>query len=168
MAKPAPALLEVTDRPDGRRAWWADLRSHAGVLVILARKDFQTRYKRASLGVIWAVAMPLIQASIMAVVFSRVLRAGGGPGYSVYVMGGIIAFSYFSLVLNSGVTAIVDNASLTDKVWFPRVLLVVVPMLSNLVGLAVTLIVLVAAMPLLGVSYSLRLVLLLPAALLLI
>jgi ABC-type polysaccharide/polyol phosphate export permease len=138
------------------------------VLAILARKDFQVRYKRASLGVTWAVAVPLLQASIMAVVFSRVVRAGVGPGYGIYIMSGIIPFSYFSSVLGSGVTSIVDGAAFTDKVWFPRILLAIVPVISNLVGLLVTLVVLVAAMPLLGVNYGLRLLLLVPATLLLV
>lgn len=160
--------LELTNRPDSRRIWWGDLRRHADVLMILARKDFQTRYKRASLGVTWAVAVPLLQASIMAIIFSRVVRAGGGSGYGIYVMSGIIPFSYFSAVLTSGVISIVDGASLTDKVWFPRILLVLVPVLSNLVGLIVTLAAMVAVMPVLGVDYSVRLLLIVPATLLLV
>ncbi len=170
MAETAPAtrILELTNRPDSRRVWLAHLRQHMDVLAILARKDFQVRYKRASLGVTWAVAVPLLQASIMAVVFSRVVRAGVGPGYGIYIMSGIIRFSYFSSVLGSGVTSIVDGAAFTDKVWFPRILLAIVPVISNLVGLLVTLVVLVAAMPLLGVNYGLRLLLLVPATLLLV
>jgi ABC-type polysaccharide/polyol phosphate export permease len=83
-------------------------------------------------------------------------------------MAGIIAYSYFGTVLSLGSTAIVEGASLTDKVWFPRVLLVIVPALSNLVGLAVTLVVLIAAMPVLGVSINARVLTLLPACVLLI
>jgi ABC-type polysaccharide/polyol phosphate export permease len=83
-------------------------------------------------------------------------------------MAGIIAYSYFGTVLSLGSTAIVEGASLTDKVWFPRVLLVIVPALSNLVGLGVTLAVLILAMPILGVSISAQILTLIPACLLLI
>ena len=137
------------------------------VLVVLARKDFHTRYKRASLGLAWAVAVPLLQASIMAVVFSRVVRTGGGRGFGIYVMSGIIAYSYFSTVLNSGVSSLVDGSSLTEKVWFPRILLAIVPVLSNILGLIVTAVVLLVAMPLAGVGYKPQLVLLIPGVLLL-
>jgi ABC-type polysaccharide/polyol phosphate export permease len=168
IAKKATSVLELDTRPESVRAWLADVAGHGEVLWMLARKDFQTRYKRASFGVIWAVVVPFLQAAIMAVVFSRVIKVGSGQRFAVYVMSGVIAFSYFTTVLTIGSTAIVDGASLTDKVWFPRALLVIVPALSNLVGLAVTLLVLIATMPILGVSIHLELLLLLPAALLLI
>ena len=160
-------VLEITSRPDSLRSWWLEVYRHLDVLIVLARKDFHTRYKRASLGLTWAVAVPVLQASIMAVVFSRVVRTGGGRGFGIYVMSGIIAYSYFSTVLNSGVTSLVDGSSLTEKVWFPRILLAVVPVLSNVVGLVVTSAVLLVVMPVLGVGYKPQLVLLLPGILLL-
>ncbi|HMC38570.1 MAG TPA: ABC transporter permease [Acidimicrobiales bacterium] len=159
---PAP-VLDLTPAADSYRLWWTELRRHAGVLLVLARKDFQTRYKRASLGVAWAVAVPVLQGAVMAVIFTRVVRSGTGSGYVIYVMGGVAAYSYFASVLGTSVTSIVDGAALTDKVWFPRVILVVVPSLSNLVGLVVSVVVLVALMPAFGVDYSVRLLLLVPA-----
>lgn len=161
------AVLEITNRPDGLRSWWSEVYRHLDVLIVLARKDFHTRYKRASLGLAWAVVVPLLQASIMAVVFSRVVRTGGGQGFGIYVMSGIIAYSYFSTVLNAGVNSLVDGSSLTEKVWFPRILLAMVPVLSNVVGLIVTSVVLLVAMPVLGVGYGPQLLLLIPGVVLL-
>lgn len=155
--------VELTNRPESRRAWFGDVNRHLDVLMVLARKDFQTRYKRASLGLSWAVLVPVLQGSVMAAVFSRVVKVSGGNGYTVYVMGGIFAFTYFSQTLPAAVTSIVDGASLTDKVWFPRVVLVVVPVLANLVGLLITFSFLIAFLGPLGGRYSWRLLLLLPA-----
>ena len=163
-----PRILELSDKPDSWHDWLRDVRQHLDVLLVLAGKDFRTRYKRASLGVTWAVAVPVLQASVMAVVFSHVVRAGGGPNFTIYVMSGIIPFFYFSTVLNSSSISIVDGAGLSDKIWFPRVMLAVVPMLSNLVGLLAALGVLVIAMPVLGVHYGVRLLLLPVAVLMLI
>ena len=157
------AVLELTDRPDGSMQWWRHLVRHRDVLLVLARKDFQTRYKRASLGVTWAVAVPLLQAAVMAVVFSKVVRAGGGHSYPIYVMSGIVAYTYFSSVLSSAVVSIVEGTGLTEKVWFPRALLVLVPVLANAVGLIIATVILIAAMPIFGVAYSARLLLLVPA-----
>jgi ABC-type polysaccharide/polyol phosphate export permease len=160
-------LLDLTDAPSSRREWLADVWAHREVLGMLARKDFQTRYKRASFGVIWGVAVPVLQAAIMAVVFSHVIQVGSGKTFAVFVMSGVIAFAYFSTTILSGATSIVDAATLTDKVWFPRVLLVIVPSLSNLVGLVVTTIVLIAVVPLFGVPFGAQLLLLIPASILL-
>lgn len=136
--------------------------------MVLARKDFQTRYKRATLGIIWVVAVPLLQGAVMAVVFSRVVRFSTGADFGAYVIGGIMAWSYFAATLSSATSSIVDASGLTDKVWFPRILLVLVPPLANAIGLVVSLAVLVALLPLLDVAYGARLVLLVPAMALLI
>jgi ABC-type polysaccharide/polyol phosphate export permease len=161
--------LVLGDAPDSRRDWFADLWRHREVLGILTRKDFQTRYKRASLGIVWAVAVPSMQAAILAVVFSRVVRVGGsGAHYAVFVFGGVVCFSYFSAALGPAATAIVDASSLTDKVWFPRGILVVVPCISGLVGFAVTLVAMIVIMPLFDVGYGVRLLLLVPATVLLV
>jgi lipopolysaccharide transport system permease protein len=161
-------VLELEARPETRRAWLGDLWAHRDVLDMLARKDFQTRYKRASFGIVWAVFVPLLQAAILAVVFSRVVRVGSGKSFAVYVMSGVVAFSYFSSVVSASSTAIVDGAGLTDKVWFPRAMLVVVPALSNLIALAVTTIAVLVAMPIFGIHIGAQILLFVPAVLLLV
>lgn len=161
-------LVELTSRPDSRANWLSDLGRHVDVLLVLSRKDFQTRYKRASLGLAWAVVVPVLQGLIMAAVFSHVVRSAGGHGYAAYVLSGMFAFSYFSQTLGAGVSSIVDGAALTDKVWFPRILLVIVPALANLVGLLITFTFLLVALPLLGGHYGAHLLLLFPALLLLV
>lgn len=160
--------LELSDRPDTRREWLADLVRHREVLLVLARKDFQTRYKRAALGVIWAVLVPLVQAAVMTVVFSRVIPSAGTSDYPVYVFSGVVPYAYFSSVLSAGTTSIVDGTGLTDRVWFPRLVLVAVPVLSNLVALAISVVLLLAMMPIFGVGFAVRTLLILPAAGLLI
>jgi len=161
------AELVLTAEPESRAAWLADLRRHVPVLGVLARKDFQTRYKRASLGVVWAVAVPVLQGTILAVVFSRVAKVGG-DGFGLYVLSGIVAWSYFAGTLAAATTAIVDGSGLTEKVWFPRCLLVLAPAIANAVGFVVSLAVALAVTPMLGGSYSVRLALLVPAVALLV
>jgi ABC-2 type transport system permease protein len=167
-AAPRDRLLVIEATPATWSAWSADLWRHREVFGMLARKDFQTRYKRASFGVLWAVAVPILQGLVLAVVFSRVARFGGGEGYGAYVFSGIVAFSYFSSTLATGATSIVDGSGLTDKVWFPRVLLAVVPGAANLVSLVVSLVVLIALIPVLGGHFGLALLLLVPGVALLV
>lgn len=164
---PDTTVLELTAAPPSRRAWLADVRAHLPVLGVLARKDFQTRYKRASLGVLWAVAVPVLQGAIVAVVFSRVARIGG-DGFGAYVLAGIVAWSYFAGTLGQATTGIVDGSGLTEKVWFPRSLLVLAPAIANLVGFAAALLVAVVAAPLLGGALGVRTLLLVPAVALLV
>lgn len=160
----------LEDRPVSWSAWLADIRAHHEVFWVLVRKDFQTKFKRASLGILWAVAVPVLQGLVLAFVFSRVLgdRVGGHDDFGAYVLTGILGWSYFGGTLGPAATSIVDGSGLTDKVWFPRVLLVAVPAVSNLVGLGISFVVLLALGPFVGVDYGLRLLLLVPAGILLL
>ena len=136
---------------------------------VLARKDFQARYKRTSLGVLWAAAAPLLQAVVMIFVFSHFIHAGRGVSYAAFVLSGILVWgAYFSMVVPQGTTAIVDGTSLTDKLWFPRAILPLVPCVSNLVGLGIALTILLIGAPLLGETPDAHILLLIPASALLV
>ena len=162
-------VLELRPQPTRRIPWFKEIMSFSGVMGILARKDFQVRYKRASFGVLWAVFIPLIQAIVFVVVFSRVGHFTHLKfSYAAYVLSGTLSWAYFNAAATSGSTAIVDGADLTDKVWFPRSVLAAVPVISNLFGLLTSMVLLLAAMPIVGAHFTWRLLLLLPAMLLLI
>jgi len=150
-----------------RAGWQRDQWAHRGVLLMLARKQFHVRYKRASFGVAWAVGVPLVQAAALTIVFERVVRTGTSVPFGAYILSGVLPWSYFSQTAAPGSIAIVEGASLTDKVWFPRAILPASTVLANVPGLAVSMVLLIVALPILGVPLTARL-LLLPAACLLL
>lgn len=141
---PAPAIgsrqvLDLGPAPESARAWLRSVLAHRSVLLVLAAKDFKVRYKRATFGVLWAVALPLVQSLVMITVFSRIARfSEDGLDYASYVLAGMVAWAYVSSSVPVASTAIVDAASLTDKVWFPRALLVLSPLVANLIGLGIS------------------------------
>jgi lipopolysaccharide transport system permease protein len=159
-------VLRLDHRPVPLRQWLAGLWRFRGVLVALSRKDFQVRYKRASLGVLWSVALPLLQSIVMVFIFSRVAGFGHGHTYSYagFVLAGMVPWVFVSTSIMSSTTSIVDASGLTDKVWFPRAILTLVPPCANLVLLATATVILLAELPVVGVSLSPRLLLLVPAA----
>jgi ABC-type polysaccharide/polyol phosphate export permease len=169
---PPPAtgsdVLSIDPGPQTRAWWFAQIWSHREVLSLLARTDFHVRYKRAAFGVVWAVAVPAIQATALAVVFSHFVRTSGGYSYAAYAIVGVLAWGYLSQTLAIASIAIVEAATLTDKLWFPRALLVLVPCLSNLPGLFVSFLLYLVALPIFGVPYALHTLLLIPALLLIV
>ncbi|HZQ83515.1 MAG TPA: ABC transporter permease [Acidimicrobiales bacterium] len=162
------AVMELDARPDSRRTWLASVWAHRDVLLMLSRADFHVRYKRATFGVLWAVAVPVVQSVVLAVVFSHIIRVDDARAFAAYVLAGVLAWSYFALSVTAASTAIVDGSNLTDKVWFPRALLPIVPCLANLAGLCVSIAVLAVALPFLHGEFGPRLLLLVPAVALLL
>jgi lipopolysaccharide transport system permease protein len=167
IADPTP-VLDLGPSPSSRREWLRALWEHRGVIWVLSRKDFQARYKRASLGVLWAIIVPLLQAVVMAFVFSHFVHTRAGLPYGAYVLSGVLFWSYFNATLLLSTGSIVDGTNLTDKLWFPRAVLPIVPCASGLVGLAISSVVVLVGAPVLGATVGFRVLLLMPACLLLV
>lgn len=136
------------------------------MLLALARKDFKVRYKRAALGILWSVAMPLLQSIVMVFVFSRFGRVNAdvGASYAGFVLAGMVAWTYVATVITTSTVAIVGGAGLIDKVWFPRAILALVPATAEIVTLSTSAVILLVELPVVGVALSPRLLLLVPAA----
>jgi lipopolysaccharide transport system permease protein len=165
---PTQPVLDLGPESASSRQWLKSVWEHRGVIRVMARKDFQARYKRTSLGVLWAAAVPLLQATVLIFVFSNFIHVGRGVSYSAFVLSGLLTWSYFSMVIPQATGAIVDQSSLTDKLWFPRAILPIVPCVSNLVALGIAVVIILVGAPILGVDPAAHLLLLIPACVLLI
>ncbi|MHB1925151.1 MAG: ABC transporter permease [Acidimicrobiales bacterium] len=142
---------------------WSELWQSRELIAILARKDFYVRYRRASLGLLWAVGLPLFQALVLAVVFSRVVRVHTGSNFAVFVLIGMVGWTYFSNTLSVASTSIVDGSGLSTRIYFPRAVLPLVSVIANLYGYSITLVITMALCPLLGVGLGLHTLWIVPA-----
>ena len=157
----------LTDGVPPVRDLLADLWRSRSLVAILARKDFHVRYRRASFGLLWAVALPLLQAVVLALVFSHIVRVETKLDYTVFVYAGIAAWSYFSTTIGTGSTSIVDGASFSTRIYFPRAVFPLVNAAANLYGLVAALVILIALAVVRDVPLDASVVLLIPATLLL-
>jgi lipopolysaccharide transport system permease protein len=138
------------------------------LMLILARKEFHVRYRRAAFGLLWAIGLPLLQSAVMALVFSKVAKIGHAPHYAIFILSGMTAWVYFTAVLTVGSTAVVDGTDISSRVYFPRILMPLVQVVTGLYGYVITLVITLILCPLLGAGLGTSLVLLVPATFLLI
>jgi ABC-type polysaccharide/polyol phosphate export permease len=168
MAPPDTAVLQLSAGPSSPRQLITSVWACRELLVTLARKEFFVRYRRASFGVLWAVGLPLIQATVLAIVFSHVVRVHTTTSYPVFVFTGMSAWNYVTSTITAGATAIVDNTGLTNKIYFPRAILPLVQVGANLYGLAINLVIVLALALGFGVHIGPHILILVPAAMLLV
>jgi lipopolysaccharide transport system permease protein len=114
---------------------------HRGLLLVLARQDFAARYRSAALGLAWTVLLPLLQGTVLAVVFTKVVRVHTDVGYVGFVLVGMATWGYLNGALTAGSTSVVDGGALATKVYFPRLILPAVPATSGLAGYGISLLV---------------------------
>ena len=165
---PTEELVEYTAAPTPLLALAQEVWHFRELLIMLARKDFFVRYRRAAFGVLWAVGLPFLQAAILAVVFSKIVQIETGFPYAVFVFSGFVPWALFSAAVGGASTSIVDNSSLASKIYFPRAILPVASVLTNLYGYAVTVVALVIMTVAFGVSIGPKILLLVPATLVLV
>lgn len=103
----------------------------------LVSRDFKTKYKRSVLGVLWSFLNPLLIMSVQYVVFSTIFKSDI-PNFAVYLLIGIVFFSFFSEATSMGLMAIVGNSSLITKVYIPKYIFPVSRVLSSTINLTIS------------------------------
>ncbi len=154
--------------PVPARELLGDLWRARELIGILSRKEFLVRYRRTSFGLIWAVALPLLQAIVLAVVLEKFVRFDTAGNYVVFAFAGTVVWTFFANALTGGVGSVTDNSGLSSKIYFPRAVFPIVSTLSGLYGLGITLIVLAGLSAATGDGIGVRLFLLVPATALLV
>jgi homopolymeric O-antigen transport system permease protein len=131
----APAgSFRLTAKPDPLRVLVREIWRSRELMRMLARQDFFVKYRRESFGFLWAVGLPLLQAAILAVVFTRVIRIQTGTNFATFVFAGLLPWTFFAGAISSASTSIVDGQGLATKIYFPRALLPLVTIRSALYG----------------------------------
>lgn len=100
--------------------------------------DFKLRYQRSVLGYLWSLLKPLFLFAILYVVFDQFLRLGRDiEHFPVYLLLGIIVWSFFSEATVQGLQSIISRGDLIRKVNFPKYIIVVSGTISALINLLI-------------------------------
>ena len=89
------------------------------LFIQLVKRDFKTKYKRSILGVFWSLLNPLLLMCVQYVVFSNLFRYEI-EHYVIYLLIGIIFFTFFNDATSQAMAAVVVNAPLITKVYVPK------------------------------------------------
>src|SRR5437667_8017581 len=123
-----------------RRGWPAlnlrELWRYRELLWFLALRDIQVRYKQTALGAAWALIQPLATMLVFTVFFGKVggleKEIPAGLPYMVFVLAALLPWQLFSFALTQSSMSLVNNRNLITKIYFPRLLLPLAPLLCGL------------------------------------
>jgi ABC-2 type transport system permease protein len=121
--------------------------------------DFKLRYQGSALGYAWSLLKPLFLFAIMYVVFGMLIKLGSVEHYAVYLLLGIVLWTFFSEATGQGLNSIVSRGDIMRKISFPKYIIVLSTTISALVNLTLNLLIVVFFMIINGVSLHLSAVL---------
>lgn len=98
----------------------SELIEYRDLLFQMTLRDLLIRYKQAIMGFGWAVFMPVMNAAIFTVIFTRVAPLELDVPYPIYVYAGLLPWNFFASALKFSMTSLTSNSSLVTKVYFPR------------------------------------------------
>ena len=111
----------------------------------LVARDFKTKYKRSVLGVLWSFLNPLLTMAVQYIVFSTLFRSNI-PNFALYLLIGIVCYSFFSEATSMTLSSIVGNAALITKVYVPKYIYPLTRVMSSTINFLLALIPLLAVM----------------------
>jgi len=114
--------------------------------------DFKLRYQGSVLGYAWSLLKPLFLFAIMYVVFGVLIKLGSIEHYAVYLLFGIVLWTFFSEATNQGMMSIVGRGDLIRKISFPKYIIVLSTTISALINLTLNLIIVAILMIFNGVD----------------
>ena len=139
VTEPHPAIdipVVRIDALDNRFLWeLRELWQHRELLYFLVWREIKVRYKQTAIGVAWAVLQPFMMMVIFAVIFGHFARIpSDGFPYPLFAYTALIPWIYFSQAVTRSAYSLVGDASLLQKVYFPRLILplaaVIVPLID--------------------------------------
>jgi len=130
-----------------RQPLLAELIARRELVLNFVVRNLKQRYKGSALGFLWSLLHPLFLVLIY-LVFIRLMRFSTNMPH---LLVGVMVWQFLSLCSGDAAGVVLGNASLVKKTWFPRIILPLSAVLSNLVHFGLSLLVLAVALPLLGV-----------------
>ncbi len=129
---------------------WGDFKelwSSQELLYFFTWRDLKIRYKQTIIGVLWALFQPFVTMVVFTVFFGKFGKIpSDNIPYPIFVYAGLLLWQLFSATLLQASNSLVNQQNLLTKVYFPRLILPISSLFSNLVDFAIASIILVGLM----------------------
>ena len=118
-------------------SFFKELYQYRELLKTNVKKDIRGKYKASFLGVLWSFVNPLLQVLVYAIVFPYIMRIQT-DNYLLFLICGIIPWTWFTYSISNGTTSITNNANLIKKVYFPREILPISVVTSGMINFLIS------------------------------
>ena len=119
---------------------WKEIWRYRDMFVLFVERTFRVAYKQTVLGPLWFIITPVLSVIVYVTVFGGIanIPTDGVPPVLFYLLG-ISVWGYFASCLSATSNSFVSNADIFGKVYFPRIIMPLVAVTTNLLSFAIQL-----------------------------
>ena len=121
---------------------WKELWRYRDMFLLFVMRNFRVAYKQTILGPLWFLITPILSVIVYVTVFNGIANIGtdGVPPILFYLLG-ISVWGYFASCVSATSNSFVSNADIFGKVYFPRIIMPLVAVTTNLLSFAIQLLI---------------------------
>ena len=124
-----------------------ELVAYRDLFYFLVSRDIKVRYKQTVLGGLWAIIQPLFMMVVFSVFFGRLAKIpSDGVPYPVFSYSALVAWGYFANCVSTSSNSVISSGGLISKVYFPRLIAPLSPVVSGLLDFTIAFVILITMM----------------------
>ena len=136
---------------------WRELRDYRDLFRFLVDRDIKVLYKQTVLGFGWAILRPLLSMVIFTVIFGNLARVDSdGVPYAIFNYVALVPWLYFSTALSASALSLVSNTDMLTKIYFPRLVFPMTPVVSKLVDFVISFVIIFVLMAVFRIALTSR------------
>lgn len=135
-----------------------ELYNYRELLKTNIKKEIRGKYKGSWLGILWTFLNPLLMLAVYAIVFPYILRVDV-ENYTIFMIVALIPWNFFTTAIQNGTGSVVANGNILKKVYFPREIIPISIITSQLINFLITCLIMVIFIIFSGVGFSIHLLL---------
>ena len=133
---------------------FTDLYNYRELLKSNVKKEIRGKYKGSFLGILWSFVNPLLMTLVYAIIFPYLMRGSSYDNYTVFLIVGILPWSWFTTSVVQGASIILVNAGIVKKVYFPREILPISVVTSGMINFLISCLVIALFLIFSGIGFS--------------
>jgi len=115
-----------------------ELWRYRDLIMLFVKRDFVSVYKQTILGPLWYLIQPLLTTLVFTIIFGKVAKIPtDGLPHILFYLSGFVAWRYFADCLTKTSNTFIGNANIFGKVYFPRLIVPLSVVISNLIAFAI-------------------------------
>ncbi len=139
----------IIDSEDEKRRVinWKELWQYRDLFLFLVWRDIKTRYAQSILGVGWAIIQPVFSMIVFTIVFGNLAKVNSeGVPYAIFSFTALVPWTFFSSSLTSATGSLISSKNLITKVYFPRLVIPISPVIGKMIDFAISFVILLGMM----------------------